>query len=343
MIDEIGSIADVWRKMPSEHHARVFLEGLVWPEERFCPHCGSVHSVRLRGESVRPGLYQCRERECRRQFTVTTRTPLHGTKLDLRVWVCAMMLMLTSSKGLSSVVMARLLDVNQKIAWKMGHAIRELMDDRHGEYPRLQGEVEADEGYLGGAPKSLAGAAAPRGRGTTRPMVLVAADRDGRARAAVVPDGAGATLGAKIAEWVDPAAAWLMTDGNSSYNATGQQMAGHSKVVHSQGQYADPLIGAHVNTAEAVIVTLRRALIGAYHTLSAPHLQRYVDEVVWRWNHREPAGEKTVQRIGRSDRIRTTTTTIWKPVPVVEQMRAPLQGALGRQVRRSACYGLRWP
>lgn len=343
MIDEIRSIADVWRKMPSEHHARVFLEGLVWSGDRYCPHCGSVRSVRLRGDSARPGLYQCREGECRRQFTVTTKTPLHGTKLDLRLWVCAMVLVLTSSKGLSSVVMARLLGVNQKTAWKMGHAIRELMDDRLGEYPLLQGEIEVDEGYLGGAPKSLAGAAAPRGRGTTRPMVLVAADRDGQARAAVVPDGSGATLGAKIAEWVDPDAAWLMTDGNASYNAAGQQMAGHIKVVHSQGQYADPLTGAHVNTAEAVISMLRRALIGVYHTLSAAHLQRYVDEVIWRWNHREPAGEKTVQRVGRSGRVSSKTTTIWKPIPVVEQMRLLLQGAVGRQVRRSACFGLRWP
>jgi hypothetical protein len=98
-----------------------------------------------------------------------------------------------------------------------------------------------------------------------------------------------------------------------------------------------------VNTAEAVISMLRSALIGVYHTLPPAHLQRYVDEVVWRWNHREPAGEKTVQRVGRSGRVRAKTTTIWKPVPVVEQMRALLQGAVGRQVRRSACYGLRWP
>ena len=59
-------------------------------------------------------------------------------------------------------------------------------------------------------------------------MVLMAADRDGRARAAVVPDGTGATLGAKVAEWVDPDTAWLTTDGNRAYNTTGQQMAGHS-------------------------------------------------------------------------------------------------------------------
>lgn len=41
-----------------------------------------------------------------------------------------MFLVLTLSKGISSVVMARILGVNQKTAWKIGHAIRELMDDR---------------------------------------------------------------------------------------------------------------------------------------------------------------------------------------------------------------------
>ncbi|MGX9855347.1 transposase [Limimaricola variabilis] len=134
-----------------------------------------------------------------------------------------------------------------------------------------------------------------------------------------------------------------MTDGNPAYTAVGQQMQGHSKVIHSQVHHADPITGAHVNTAEAVISTLRRALIGVYHPLPPAHLQSYVDEIVWRWNHRERASEKTVQRVGRSGHVCTRTTTIWKPLPVVEQMRALLQGAGGRQVRRSASYGLRWP
>ncbi|CAB1069929.1 ISSpo8, transposase, partial [Olavius algarvensis Delta 1 endosymbiont] len=33
-----------------------------------------------------------------------------------------------SSKGISSVFMAKWIGVAQKTAWKMGHAIRELMD-----------------------------------------------------------------------------------------------------------------------------------------------------------------------------------------------------------------------
>jgi hypothetical protein len=44
--------------------------------------------------------------------------------------------------------MARLLGVNQKTAWKMGHAIRELMDDRNGELLPLEDIVEVDEAYV---------------------------------------------------------------------------------------------------------------------------------------------------------------------------------------------------
>ena len=176
-----------------------------------------------------------------------------------------MVLVLTSSKGISLVVMARLLDVSQKTAWKMGHAIRELMADRGGEYLPLSGEVEVDEAYIGGGPKSLAREPAPRGRGTSKPLVLVAASRNGQARASVMPNGRGATLGPEIAEWVDPQDTHLMTDGNPVYEQIGQGMEGHSAVIHSQGEYANPITGAHANTAEAVISNIRWALVGAYH------------------------------------------------------------------------------
>lgn len=105
-----------------------------------------------------------------------------------------MFLVLTSSKGISSVVMARLPGVNQKTGWKMGHAIRELMDDRNAELLSLGDIVEVDEAYVGGAPKSLSGADNPRGKGTGKPMIFVAASCDGQARARVVSDDKRATL-----------------------------------------------------------------------------------------------------------------------------------------------------
>jgi len=58
---------------------------MVWPRGRICPACGYRRSTALAGRDagrqVRPGLYQCSNGTCRFQFTVTTRTPLHSTKL----------------------------------------------------------------------------------------------------------------------------------------------------------------------------------------------------------------------------------------------------------------------
>ncbi|MFG6550815.1 hypothetical protein ACGYLV_17305 [Sulfitobacter sp. M21595] len=79
-----------------------------------------------------------------------------------------MFLVLTSGKGISSVVIARLLGVNQKTAWKMGHAIREMMDDRNGELLPLEDIVKVDEAYVGGAPKSLSGCLQQKGKGHSK-------------------------------------------------------------------------------------------------------------------------------------------------------------------------------
>lgn len=341
MITELKSIPDIWKRMPSEMHSRRFLEGIIWSTGRHCPHCGSVDSSALRGRSCRPGLYQCRD--CRLQFTVTTRTPMHGTKLDLRIWICAVILVLTSSKSISSVVMARLLGVNQKTAWEMGHAIREMMDDRNGELLPLEDIVEVDEAYVGGTPKSLSGAYNPRGKGTGKPMIFVAASRDGQARARVVVDDKRATLEPILLEWIDPATTRLMTDGSTSYPGLGKTMVDQQHVIHSKKEYANLETGAHVNTAEAVISQVQRALVGVYHNLGRQHLQRYLDEIIWRWNHRETVREVGKQWTTKSGVDREKSTTIWKPIPVVEQMRVLLQGAVGKQLRRTKAYGLCWP
>lgn len=341
MITELNSIPDIWKRMPSELHARRFLERIIWVGGRYCPHCGSVASSALRGRSCRPGLYQCRD--CRLQFTVTTRTPMHATKLDLRIWVCAMFLVLTSSKGISSVVMGRLLGVNQKTAWKLGHAIREMMDDRNRELLPLEDIVEVDEAYVGGAPKSLFGAYNPAGKGTGKPMIFVAASRDGQARAKVVPNDQRATLEPVLLEWLDPKTTTLMTDGSTSYPGLGKTMAAHHTVIHSHKEFANPETGAHVNTAEAVISQVQRALVGVYHNLGRKHLQRYLNEIVWRWNHRDPAREVIKQWTTKAGVHREKSTTIWHPIPVVDQMRVLLQGAVGKQMRRSKDFGICWP
>ena len=341
MITELKSVRDVWKKMPTERHARIFLEQAIGAGDRFCPHCGSLRSARFRGDSVRPGLYQCAEKECRRQFTVTTKTPLHATKLDLRILIAAMFLVLTSSKGISSVVMACILGVNQKTAWKLGHAIRELMDDREGIAGQLSGVVEVDEAFVGGKPKFKHGVKNKRGRGTRKPIVLVAAARNGQARAVLVPNAQGRTMGPIIRDGPDLDSV-MITDENSTYKKIGAAFAGHMTVQHNKREFADLRTGAHINTVEAVNAVVQRALIGVYHRLGRKHLQRYLDEIPWRWNHRIPA-TKVRTRKSPSGHATSETSIVWKPIPVVDQVRGLLRCAVGRQMRRTPSWGLRWP
>jgi len=79
-----------------------------------------------------------------------------------------------------------------------------------------------------------------------------------------------------------------------------------------------------------------------YHRLGRKHLQRYLDEIIWRWNHRVPA-TKVRKRRSSSGRVLSKTTIVWKPIPVVDQMRGLLCTAVGREMRRTPEWGLRWP
>jgi hypothetical protein len=111
---------------------------------------------------------------------------MHGTKLPLWTWIQAMYYILGSSKGVSSVILSRLVGVSQKTAWKLGHAIRKLMDMSHETSPAVGGVVEIDEKYLVGKPRKVKGVTHKRGKGTGKQPVLVMVERDGIAKATVI-------------------------------------------------------------------------------------------------------------------------------------------------------------
>jgi hypothetical protein len=55
-----------------------------------------------------------------------------------------------------------------KSAWKLGHAIRAMMDPGSELVPALTGIVELDEKYIGGKPRYQEGVVHKRGRGTRK-------------------------------------------------------------------------------------------------------------------------------------------------------------------------------
>jgi len=93
---------------------------------------------------------------------------MHSTKLPLWKWILMMYYMVNSSKGVSSVVLAKWVGISQKSAWKLGHAIREMMDPGDEMVPALCDIVELDEKYVGGKPRYEEGVKHKRGKGTAK-------------------------------------------------------------------------------------------------------------------------------------------------------------------------------
>ena len=316
-------------RFPDESACRQFLESVIWTDGRICPRCKFNKSYEIKGESTRSGLYECAW--CKKQFTVTTRTPFHGTKLTLWKWIKAIYFIVSSSKGISSVILGRLIGVSQKTAWKIGHAIREMMDSDNTDIPMLKGIVEVDEKFIGGKPRYADGFSHKRGKGTTKSQILVTTERLGSVYSNLIESDKVTELKPLLDRLVDKSA-HLMTDKSMSHMSIGKQFADHSAVNHSAKEYARGDV--HSNTAESFSSILERTRIGVFHYMSDLHLHRYLNEASFRWSHRVP--ERITIKKGKR-KIK------WSPPSFMPTITTMVSNAFGRQLRRSRIGGILRP
>ncbi len=348
VLSGIQTVEEMIAAFGNEQQCRRLLEAMVWPKGRICPARGYKSSTAIASRDMgrrraRPGLYQCSSSDCRFQFTATTRTPLHSTKLPLSTWLKALWLMLQSDKGLSSVRLAEALGVSQPTAWRMGHALRLLVAR---EAP-LGGTVEIDEFYLGGRPKQQSDAPPP-GRGrkgqhrTTKTPVLAMVQRSdtvtvgapaGDARAAVVDDLSVAETERILEKEVEPEA-HLMSDEWTAFIAAGQGFAAHDTVRHSTREYVRGSV--HTNSSEGFNSRVRRTIPGVFHHISAEYADLYFHEIGFRWSQRIVTGHAT----RRTRHGREIIKPIWSRFPPALQLPTILQAAAGRQMRRTCKGGL---
>src|SRR5215470_19777239 len=111
-----------------EAAAFAYVEARVWPNGRICPKCGVFDkSGPLKGKSTRIGLYKCYA--CRKPFTVKVGTIFEKSHVPMHIWLQAMHLICSSKKGFSANQFCRVLGVDFKTGWFIGHRIREAMAD----------------------------------------------------------------------------------------------------------------------------------------------------------------------------------------------------------------------
>jgi hypothetical protein len=262
---------------------------------------------------------------------------MHATKLPLQLWLKAFYLILVPSKGVSSVILGKQLGVRQSTAWKMAHAVREMIDDRDGQSYLLRRIVEVDTTYMGAPPRKKKSRdnmllKHKHGRGTKRPQIAVAASRDGRVAAQVIKRADATTIGRFLDRFVSRDAV-IMSDDDTAIGRAAKAFSGHETVTYRDHEYADGEV--HSNTAENLASVLKRAQLGVFHFLSQRHLQRYIDEIIFRMNQRE-IKRRAYRKGGRM-------SLELSYISFQDQLKNLLPRAVGRQVRRSIRGGMEWP
>jgi len=284
----------------SPENAREWLEKLRWPDGPICSHCGTINHAY---KTKKPGWYRCAEKECRKDFTVTTGTVMERSHIPLNKWLMGFFLLNASKKGMSAHQLSRSLDLDYKSAWFMCHRIREAM--RAGGLapmggPGTSGIVEADETYYG---KTEEPRVSPnrygrpykykkKGPRNKRPIVALV-ERGGNVRSFHVPVADRPSV-AKVVMNNVAREARLHTDESNLYPLVGGLFAKHETVKHSAGEYVRDDV--HTNSAEGYFSIFKRGMRGVYQHCAEKHLHRYLAEFDHRYNHRSALGYSDIDR-----------------------------------------------
>lgn len=248
-----------------------------------CPKCGQTNAHYM----VSRRFFQCKNKECKKQFSIKTGTIFEDSALKLDKWLMAMWLLVNAKNGISSYELHRALGITQKSAWHVLHRIRTAMTI--GTIEKMSGTIELDETFVGGAAKNMHLTKRKRfEKKHTRQVhghktaVFGMVQRGGKVRAQIVKNVQAQTLVPIIKENVEKDSE-IFTDRASGYRMLWQDYI-HDTVDHAT-EYVRGNV--HTNSIENFWSLLKRTIKGTYISVSPAHLQKYVEEQVFRYNERE--------------------------------------------------------
>jgi transposase len=289
----------------------------------FCDRCQEKRTFKRYAAKQQRQDWTCTA--CGLHVHPTAGTIYHKSSTGLHLWFYAMYLMTSTRCGVSAKQLERELGVTYKTAWRMFNLIRnELMEQ--DDKLTLDHRVEMDETYVGGKPRATDRAKwdhptrtvqsqavewahdkkvpvfgiVERNKkawidGKTKPVII----RHGKVVAHVVPktemkSNIVANMDAHVQEGTV-----VYTDDSRLYDWMAKEDWTHHKVRHSKGSYVrDDHI--HTQQIEGFWSLLKRGISGTHHAVSPKWLQGYVNEAVWRYNHRAEGREMFAQLLLRS-------------------------------------------
>jgi transposase-like protein len=262
-----------------------------WPDG---PHCPDCHFDDAKNPYYLKTQKRWKCRTCRRQFSVKVETIFEDSPIPLQKWLPALWMLVSCKNGVSSYEIHRALGVSQKTAWFMLHRLRLVLKAKKNMGFKMGGPdtagVEVDETFIGGKVKNMhrerrlrfAAEGGHTGGATGKAIVVGMLDRDERkVRAKVVPDIKRETLQDEILKNVKYGSP-VYTDYAVRYDKLSRRYI-HEVVNHAETYVRGQV---HTNGIENFWSLLKRGLKGTYVAVEPFHLERYVDEQIFRFNNR---------------------------------------------------------
>jgi transposase-like protein len=286
-IAEFKSLVSLIREFSDDKKCVEYLKRWRWNGKPYCPHCQYDDKIYTYKDGKR---YKCAS--CLKQFTVTVGTIFHSRKIPLLQWYIALYLNSTDKKGISSVQLATDLGISQKTAWYMLTKIRSMYKQNND--AQLEGVIMADETFVGGKNKNRhLDKKVKNGQGRTfkdKIPVLGLMQLDGQVKTFALRSTASEFIKPIIFDTVKLGSV-LVSDEWWAYRGL-EGPYQHEMLDHTKRQYVTDN-GFTTNPMEGFWANVKRTYTGTYHKMSKKHIQRYMDEITFRYNTRHmESGER---------------------------------------------------
>lgn len=268
-------------RFPTDEACWEYLVQSRWPDGVTCPDGDPAGFIKTRN------LFQCADGH---QFSATSGTIMHRTKIPLTKWFWGAYLVTTDKRGMSALQFSRQLDLRYETAYMMLQKLRAgMVNPERGMIGGPGKTVEVDEAFIGGGRKA-------EGRKDVLTPLLAAVEvrgeAAGRLRMKVTPTKSTADVVPFVRDFVERGTT-IMTDGNPAYNKLARLGYDHA-VEEMDEDYRLPVV-------HRVFSNFRTWWLGTHHgAVMHKHLQAYVNEYVFRFNRRNTpqAAFQTVLGIG---------------------------------------------
>lgn len=302
----IKSMFDLQKAFPNEQACIDYLEHIIWAGTPVSPFDSDSKVYKCSNNR-----YKCKNTG--KYFNIKTKTFLENTKIPLQKWLFALWIITSYKKGISSIQLAKTIGITQKSAWFMAQRIRACFGIENNN--ELEGVVEVDESFFGGKNKNRhkdKKVAQSQGRSfkdktpalgmlqraeveiVERPHKIIPnktvkekiTKKSSKLNAIVIPNTQGKVIQPLIKSHVKLNTK-LITDEWHAYKGLGS-IYNHGIVDHSKKEYVNLNDSSiYSNGIEGVWGIMKRSYNGIYNWWSKKHMQKYLDEFVYRYNMKD--------------------------------------------------------